>query len=84
MKKTINSYMRVMRFSPEFYQKAMERQNKLQKKLCELEPRVGILATGLNPMWINEAEGLEQANKEKRSWEKVTHEILFNHSEIGS
>ena len=68
-----------MRLSPENYQKAVDRLNKPHRKLYELEPRVGILATGLNPMLVNEAEKLEQANKEKRSWEKVTQGILFNH-----
>jgi chromosome segregation ATPase len=61
--------MRVMRFSPEFYQKAMERQNKLQKKLCELEPRVGILNAGLNPILTKRIEELEE--KIKRNPEKI-------------
>ena len=87
MKKTIYSYRRVMRFSPETYQKAVERQKKLHKMyegIPRLEPKVGILTAGLNPILIKEVEGLEQANKERRSWEKVTQEILFNHSGIGS
>ena len=49
-----------------------------------LESKVGILNAGLNPILIKEVEGLEQANKERKSWEKVTQEILFNHSGIGS
>ena len=76
-----------MRFSPENYQKAMGRQKKLHKMYAGihgLEPKVGILTAGLNPILIKEVEGLEQANKERRSWEKVTQEILFNHSGIGS
>ena len=64
-----------MRLSPEDYQ--IDLQNRLNKRLDEL-------ADDLNPMLINEAEKLEQANEERRSWEKVTHEILFNRSEIGS
>ena len=76
-----------MRFSPETYQKAMQRQKKLHKMyegIPRLEPKVGILTAGLNPILINDAEKLEQASKDRRSWEKVTHEILFNHSRIGS
>ena len=76
-----------MRFSPENYQKAMERQKKLHKMYAgihRLEPKVGILTAGLNPILIKEVEGLEQANKERRSWEKLTQEILFKHSGIGS
>ena len=76
-----------MRFSPETYQKAVERQKKLHKMyegIHRLEPKVGILTAGLNPMLIKEAERLEQANKERRSWKTVTQEILFNHSGIGS
>ncbi len=73
-----------MRLSPENYQKAVDRLNKPDRKLYELEPRVGILTAGLNPILIKEVEGLEQANKERRSWEKLTQEILFNHSGIGS
>ena len=84
MKKTIYSYSRVMKFSPETYQKAIDRQNKLHEMLYELEPKVGILTAGLNPILIKEVEGLEQANKERRSWEKVTQEILFINSGIGS
>ena len=64
-----------MRLSPEDYQ--MDLQNRHNKRLDDL-------ADDLNPMLVDEAEKLEQANKEKRSWEKVTQEILFNHSEIGS
>ena len=87
MKKTIYSYRRVMRFSPETYQKAVERQKKLHKMyegIHRLEPKVGILNAWLNPILIKEVEGLEQANKERRSWEKLTQEILFKHSGIGS
>ena len=76
-----------MRFSPETYQKAMERQKKLHKMyegIHRLEPKVGILNAELNPILIKEVEGLEQANKERRSWEKLTQEILFKHSGIGS
>ena len=76
-----------MRFSPETYQKAVERQKKLHKMyegIHRLEPKVGILNAGLNPILIKEVEGLEQANKERKAWEKVTQEILFNHSGIGS
>ena len=76
-----------MRFSPETDQKAMERQKKLRKiyeGIHRFEPKVGILTAGLNPILIKEVEGLEQANKERRSWEKATQEILFNHSGIGS
>jgi hypothetical protein len=32
-----------------------------------LEPEVGILTAGLNPILIKEVGGLEQANKERRS-----------------
>ena len=64
-----------MRFSPEDYQ--MDLQNRLNKRLDDV-------ADEFNPMLVNEAEKLEQASKERRSWEKVTQEILFNHSEIGS
>jgi len=64
-----------MRLSPEDYQ--MDLQNRLNKRLDDL-------ADEFNRMLVDEAEKLEQANKEKRSWEKVTQEILFNHSEIGS
>ena len=76
-----------MRFSPETYQKAMERQKKLHKMyegIPRLEPKVGILTAGLNPILVKEVEGLEQANKERRSWKTVTQEILFKHSGIGS
>ena len=76
-----------MRFSTETYQKAMERQKKLHKMyegIHRLEPKVGILNAGLNPILIKEVEGLEQANKERRSWEKLTQEILFKHSGTGS
>ena len=72
---------------PESYQKAMDIQKKFHKmyeEIPRLEPKVGILTTGLNPMLVKEVEGLEQANKERRLWEKVTQEILFNHSGIGS
>jgi len=69
MKKTIYSYRRVMRFSPEDYQ--MDLQNRLNKRLDDV-------ADEFNPMLVNEAEKLEQASKERRSWEKVTQEILFN------
>ena len=65
----------------------MERQKKLHKMyegIHRLESKVGILNAGLNPILIKEVEGLEQANKERKSWEKVTQEILFNHSGIGS
>ena len=75
-----------MRFSPETSQKAMESQKKLHKMyegIHRLEPKVGILTAGLNPILIKEVEGLEQANKERKSWEKATREILFNHSGIG-
>ena len=64
-----------MRLSPEDYQ--LDMQNRLNKRLDEL-------ADEFNPMLVNEAEKLEQASKEWRSWEKVTQEIRFNHSEIGS
>ena len=76
-----------MKVSSESYQKAMERQKKLHKMyegIHRLEPKVGILNAGLNPILIKQVEGLEQANKERRSWEKATQEILFNHSGIGS
>ena len=76
-----------MKVSSESYQKAMERQKKLHKMyegIHRLEPKVGILTAGLNPILIKEVEGLEQANKERRSWEKLTQEILFKHSGIGS
>ncbi len=76
-----------MRFNPETYQKAMERQKKLHKMyegIPRLEPKVGILTAGLNPILVKEVEELEQANKERRSWEKATQEILFNPSGIGS
>ena len=63
-----------MRLSPEDYQ--MDLQIRLHKRLDEL-------ADEFNPMLVNEAEKLEQASKERSSWEKVTQEILFNHSEIG-
>ena len=70
-----------MKVSSENYQKAVERQKKLHKMyegIPHLEPKVGILTAGLNPILIKEVEGLEQANKEKRSWKTVTQEILFN------
>ena len=70
-----------MKTSPKSYQKAVERQKKLHKMyegIPLLEPKVGILTAGLNPILIKEVEGLEQANKEKRSWKTVTQEILFN------
>ena len=76
-----------MKTSPESYRKAMDIQNKLHKMyegIPRLEPKVGILTAGLNPILIKEVEGLEQANKERRSWEKLTQEILFKHSGIGS
>ena len=76
-----------MRFSPETYQKAVERQKKLHKMyegIHRLEPKVGVLTAGLNPILIKEVEGLEQANKERKSWEKVTQEILFINSRIDS
>ena len=76
-----------MRFSLETYQKAVERQKKLHKMyegIHRLEPKVGSLTAGLNPILIKEFEGLEQANKERRSWKTVTQEILFKHSGIGS
>ena len=76
-----------MKTSPKSYQKAAERQKKLHKMyegIHRLEPKVGILTAGLNPILIKEVEGLEQANNERRSWEKATQEILFNHSGIGS
>ena len=70
-----------MKTSPERYRKAMDIQNKLHKMyegIPRLEPKVGILTAGLNPILIKEVEGLEQANKERRSWKTVTQEILFN------
>ena len=76
-----------MRFSSKTYQKALERQKKLHKMyegIPRLEPKVGILTAGLNPILIKEVEGLDKANKERRSWEKLTQEILFKHSGIGS
>ena len=79
-----------MKTSPESYRKAMDIQNELHKMyegIPRLEPKVGILTAGLNPILIKEVEGLEQANqanKERRSWKTVTREILFNHSGIGS
>ena len=76
-----------MKISPESFRKAVERQKKLHKMyegIHRLEPKVGILTAGLNPILIKEVEGLEQANKERRSWEKLTQEILFKHSGIGS
>ena len=76
-----------MKTSPKSYQKAVERQKKRHKMyegIHRLEPKVGILTAGLNPILIKEVEGLEQANNERRSWEKATQEILFNHSGIGS
>ena len=76
-----------MKISPESFRKAVERQKKLHKMyegIHRLEPKVGILNAGLNPILIKGVEGLEQANKERKSWEKVTQEILFNHSGIGS
>ena len=76
-----------MKISTESFRKAVERQKKLRKMyegIPRLEPKVGILTAGLNPILIKEVEGLEQANKERRSWEKATQEILFNHSGIGS
>ena len=76
-----------MKVNPESYQKAMDIQKKFHKmyeEIPRLEPKVGILTTGLNPMLVKEVEGLEQANKERRSWEKLTQEILFKHSGIGS
>jgi len=71
----------------ESYQKAMDIQKKFYKmyeEIPRLEPKVGILTTGLNPMLVKEVEGLEQANKERRSWEKLTQGILFDHSGTGS
>ena len=76
-----------MEVIPESYQKAMHIQKKFHKmyeEIPRLEPKVGILTAGLNPILIKEVEGLEQANNERRSWEKATQEILFNHSGIGS
>ena len=76
-----------MKTSPESYRKAMDIQNELHKMyegIPRLEPKVGILTAGLNPILIKEVEGLEQANKERRSWEKVTQEILFINSGIDS
>ena len=76
-----------MKVNPESYQKAMHIQKKFHKmyeEIPRLEPKVGILTTGLNPMLVKEFEGLVQANKERRSWEKVTQEILFDHSGTGS
>jgi hypothetical protein len=70
-----------MKISPESFRKAVERQKKLHKMyqgIPRLEPKVGILTAGLNPILIKEVEGLEQANKERRSWKTVTQEILFN------
>ena len=58
--------------------------HKMYEGIPRLEPKVGILTAGLNPILIKEVEGLEQANKERKSWEKVTQENLFNHSGIGS
>ena len=49
----------------------MDLQNRLNKRLDDV-------ADEFNPMLVNEAEKLEQASKERRSWEKVTQEILFN------
>ncbi len=73
-----------MKISPESFRKAVERQKKLHKMyegIPRLEPKVGILTAGLNPILIKEVEGLEQANKERRSWKTVTQEILFNNIE---
>ena len=61
-----------MRFSPEFYQKTIDKQNKLRKLYqanYPLEAKVEILAAGLNPIFTKRIEELEEMIK--RNPEKI-------------
>ena len=66
-----------MKFSPETYQKAINMQNNLHKKLYELEPRVENLVE-----LTKKAEELYRVKQERRSWVLMTQNILYGTDQI--